>query len=87
MPRKSKSSLSHAQSYREIGDFWDSHDLGDFWEETKDADFEVSVESEATYYCLEKTLSKKVQLLAREQGISANTLINLWVQEKLRQCG
>jgi hypothetical protein len=86
MPRRSKSSLSQAQSYREMGDFWESHDLGDFWDKTKEADFEVSIESEVIYYCLEKRLSEKVQILARKQGVSANTLINLWIQEKLQQC-
>jgi hypothetical protein len=85
MKKRSRSSLSRSQSYKEIGEFWDSHDLADYWDETQEAEFEVEIESEATYYALSKTLSEQIQSLARKQGISADTLVNLWVQEKLRQ--
>jgi hypothetical protein len=81
----SRSSISGAQSYKEIGDFWDSHDLADYWDETQEADFDVHIESEVFYYALMKTLSEQVQSLAQKQGLSADTLVNLWVQEKLQQ--
>jgi hypothetical protein len=38
--RKSKSSISNATSYEEIGEFWDSHDLSDYWDRTKPVEFE-----------------------------------------------
>ncbi len=82
---KGRSSLSKARSYKEIGDFWDTHDLSDFWDKTKEAKFEVDIESEITYYALDKTLSERIQAIARERGISADTLINLWIQEKLQE--
>lgn len=83
--RKNKSSLSHAASYKEIGDFWDTHDISDFWDKTKEASFEVDVESEVTYYAVDRILSDKLQMLAQKRGVPADTLINLWVQEKLRE--
>ncbi|MBE0425447.1 MAG: hypothetical protein IBX72_02220 [Nitrospirae bacterium] len=82
---KGRSSLSKARSYKEIGDFWDTHNLSDFWDKTKEAKFEVDIESELTYYALDKTLSERIQAIARERGISADTLINLWIQEKLQE--
>lgn len=82
---KGRSSLSKAKSYKEIGKFWDTHDLSDYWEETKKAEFEVDIESEMTYYALDNMLSEKIQALAKKRGVSADTLINLWVQEKLRE--
>jgi ribosomal protein S16 len=85
MARRSRTPLSKAQSYREIGEFWDSHDLGNYWDETEEADFEVELESEATYYALKKGLSQQVRAFAKKEGVSADTLVNLWVQEKLRQ--
>ncbi len=81
--RKHRSSLSKAKSYREIGEFWDTHDLTEFWGQTKKASFEVGIESEVTYYSLDKRLAEKVQAIAHERGVSGDTLINLWVQEKL----
>lgn len=82
---KQKSSISQATSYKEIGEFWDTHDLSDFWDKTKEATFEVDVQSEVTYYALDKELSEKIQAIAQKRGISADTLINIWVQEKLQE--
>ena len=83
--RKGRSSLSKAKSYNEIGDFWDSHDLSDFWDQTKKVEFGVDIKSEITYYSLDKELAEKVQSIAQRRGVSADTLINLWVQEKLQE--
>jgi hypothetical protein len=83
--RKSKSSLSKAQSYKEIGEFWGTHDLADFWNRTKSVKFEVDIESEVTYYALDSKLSTKIRSIAKKRGVSADTLLNLWVQEKLRE--
>jgi hypothetical protein len=68
-----------------MGKFWDAHDLADFWDQTKGAEFAVEIESEKTYYTLDKTLSEQIQSIARKRGVSAATLLNLWVQEKLRE--
>ncbi|MCJ7577307.1 MAG: BrnA antitoxin family protein [candidate division Zixibacteria bacterium] len=61
---KSKNSLSKAISYKEIGDFWDTHDLTGFWDRTKSAKFEVDIHSEVTYYALDSKLSEKVRSIA-----------------------
>ncbi len=82
---KDRSSLSKAKSYREIGDFWDTHDLSEFWDMTKEAEFQVGIETETIYYALDKKLSEQIQAIARERGISADTLVNLWIQEKLQE--
>ena len=83
--KKDRSSISKARSYRRIGEFWDVHDLSESWEKTRPTRFDVDVQSEITYYSLDKKLSEQVQSVARERGVSADTLINLWVQEKLQE--
>jgi len=45
----------------------------------------VDIKSEITYYSLDKKLSEQVQSTAQRRGVSADTLINLWVQEKLQE--
>ncbi|MEA1864446.1 MAG: CopG family antitoxin [Euryarchaeota archaeon] len=82
---RGKSSISKAQSYTDIGKFWDTRDLADYWDQTEPAEFEVDVLSEMTYYALDRELSEEVRSLARKRGVSADTLLNLWVQEKLQQ--
>ena len=83
--RQNKSSISRATSYKEIGDFWDTHDISEVWEKTKEVSFDVGIESEVTYYAVDNILSKKIQAIAQKRGVAADTLINLWVQEKLQE--
>jgi hypothetical protein len=83
--KKHKSSVSQAISYKEIGEFWDAHDLSDFWDKTQEVSFEVDIETEVTYYAVDKILSEKIQTIAQKRGVTADTLINLWVQEKLQE--
>ena len=82
---KRKSSISKASSYQEMGEFWDTHDLTDYWDQTKPVEFTVNLQSEATYYSLESSLSDRIQAIAKQRGVSAETLLNLWVQEKLQE--
>jgi metal-dependent HD superfamily phosphatase/phosphodiesterase len=80
---KSRSSISKARSYREIGEFWDTHDLSEYWDQTTPVEFEVDIQSEATYYPIEKELSEKIHAIAKKRGVSPETLLNLWLQERV----
>ena len=80
---ENKSSISKAQSYQEIGEFWDTHDVTDYWDQTDPVEFEVDVHSEARYCALERSMVTKVSEIAWQKGISVETLINLWIKEKL----
>lgn len=79
----SRSSISKARSYKEIGEFWDTHDLGDYWDQTTPVEFEVDIQSEAVYYAIESKLSAKISRIAKKRGVPAETLLNLWLKEKL----
>ena len=72
-------------SYRDIGSYWDVHDLSEFWDKTKKVDFDIEIESEVVYFAVEKDLSKQVQSIAKKQGVSSDTLINLWIQQKIQE--
>jgi hypothetical protein len=80
---ENKSSISKAESYREIGGFWDVHDVTDYWEQTEAVEFEVNLESDVRLVTLEPNLASKANKVAWEKGISLQTLLNLWVREKL----
>jgi hypothetical protein len=83
--RKYRSTISKARSYKQMGEFWDTHDLVDFWNQTRKTSFEVDIKSEVTYYSIDKKLAERVQSIAQKRGISADTLVNLWLQEKLQE--
>ncbi len=80
-----KSSISKASSYQEMGEFWDTHDTTDYEDQTYEVEFEVDLQSEKTYLPLEKGLSTRMRALAKQRGVSPETLLNLWVQEKLQK--
>jgi hypothetical protein len=80
---ENKSSVSKANSYQEIGEYWDSHDIGEIWDKTEEVNFDVDLESDVFYYAVETSLSSKLHSIAERRGVSVETLINLWVQEKV----
>ncbi len=80
---KNKSPFSKVSSYQEIGEYWDARDLGEIWDETEEAKFEVDLESDVFYYAVETSLSSKLHTIAGRRGVSVETLVNLWLQEKV----
>ena len=42
----------------------------------------MDIRSSATYYPVETDLAARLRSIAAKRGISAETLLNLWVQEK-----
>jgi hypothetical protein len=83
--RKNKTTISKATTLSEIAEFWDTHSLADYWEQTKPVEFKVDIRSEVTYYPVAQNLDAKIRKLAKRQGISPETLLNIWVQEKLHK--
>ena len=76
-----KSSISQASSYQEIGEYWDTHDVAEIWEQTEPADFEVDLRTEEIYYRVMPELSRQLVSIAQQQGVSAETLLNVWIQK------
>jgi hypothetical protein len=80
---KSKSTISKGRSYQEIGEYWDTHDLSEYWDQTKPVEFEVDIQWEAIYYPIERKLSAEITKIAKRRGVSAETLLNMWLLEKI----
>ena len=77
-------SISKAQSLEEIGDFWDEHSLADFWDQTHEVEFEVRAERRRRV-TLEPDVYQRVGEQARARGIALETLVNVWLVERLQQ--
>jgi len=76
-------SISKARTLREIGDFWDSHDATDFESETYPVEFDVDVQTRQHYVAVDPDLLERLRREAHARGVSAESLINLWLQEHL----
>ena len=81
-----RSSISNATSYEEIGEFWDEHDTADYWEQTYPVECTINLDpkSQVRYYGLDRNLSNQISAIAKHRGISAEKLLQLWVEEKLK---
>jgi hypothetical protein len=64
-------------------DFWDNNSVADHWDKTTEVKFDVDIKKEARYVVLEKELSKMVAKISRQRGVSPETLVNLWIREKV----
>ncbi|NOT46772.1 MAG: hypothetical protein HOP17_03340 [Acidobacteria bacterium] len=80
---ENKSSISKKRSYLEIGEYWDTHDLPQNCEEVE---FTVELGGpDVHYFAVEDSLNSKLRSVAEKRGVSSETLLNLWLQEKLAE--
>jgi hypothetical protein len=74
------SSISKAITDEKIGEFWDGHDFTDFDTDAPDIEFEV-----AYSVPLEVGLFSEIEKQAQQRGVKVETLVNLWLRQKLSE--
>lgn len=74
------SSISRADSLDKMGEFWDSHDFTEFDTDLEDVEFEVS-----SAVRIEVDILSQVERQAQRRGVTVETLVNLWLQQKLAE--
>ena len=77
-------SISKAQTLEEIADFWDTHSLADYWDQTHDAEFEVRAKRRRRVTLMPQVY-EQIKTQARVQGVLPETLVNLWLVERLQE--
>ena len=81
-----RTSISQSQILEEIAEFWDSHSLADYWEQTREAEFEVRAKRRRRI-TLDPEVYAQIEAEARARGIQPETLVNLWLLERLEKAG
>ena len=79
-------SISKAQSLEEIADFWDTHSVADYWDQTSEVEFEVRAKRRRRV-TLASEVYEHIEAQARMEGLLIETLVNLWLVERLQQEG
>src|SRR6266568_6982218 len=64
----SKTPVSGASSYREIGEYWDEHDLSEA--NTHEVEMDVDIQSSVTYFSMDRSLAEKLRAIAAHEGLS-----------------
>jgi len=69
-------------SLEEFAAFWDTHSTADYEGQMDDVDVHIDIRSSKVYCVVAKDLLAQLRTHARRQGVSTETLINLWLREK-----
>ena len=80
MDANKHSSISNATSLEEIGEFWDTHDFTDYDTDAPDVSFNIT-----RSVPIEADLLTALEQQAHLRGVSVETLVNLWLQQKLSE--
>ena len=74
------SSISSSDSLEKMGEFWDTHDFVEFDTEAPDVKFDV-----ICAVPVEIDLFAEIEKQAHLRGVSVETLVNLWLQQKIAE--
>ena len=66
---------------QEASEFWDTHSVADY--PSNIVQFEYKPEEQITFVAISNDLLAQLRKKAKKNGISTETLVNLWIQEKL----
>lgn len=81
MDERKLSSVSQADSHEAMGEFWDEHDFADYDDlDAADVAFEVTCAVP-----IDVELLAAIENQAHKRGVQVETLVNLWLQQKLTE--
>ncbi len=83
--KKQGETVPEQMSILEASEFWDEHSLLDFSDVNEVTDVTMEIEREFFYCPVSRGLIQQLQDRARTEGVSTETLVNLYLQEKLAQ--
>lgn len=70
-------------SAEEAGEFWDTHSGADYEEYMIPVEAQIELKPRINKVSVAPELLAKTRKIARQQGLTTETLINLWLQEKI----
>ncbi len=71
-------------SIDEIIAFWDTHSTADYEDQTEEVAFDIDLREEVFTVALVPELVDLLEEQARARGVTIETLVNLWLAERLR---
>ncbi len=77
-------SISKAHTLEEIADFWDTHSLADYDDQVSEVAFEVRAVPRHRV-TLDPEIFSNIVAQALRRGVSPETLVNMWLAERLQQ--
>lgn len=85
MASENVSSISKAGSYEEMAEFWDTHSTVDYDDDTYEVEITFDSAARRTWVGIEPELLMELRQIARERRISTQTLVNLWLSQRVTE--
>jgi hypothetical protein len=65
--------------------FWDEHSLADFEDQTVEVEMTFDPAARRSLVGIEPELMKELERIARQRHVSTQTLVNVWLQQRVDQ--
>ena len=85
MAENNREALPQFPSIAALTDFFDTHDMGDYIDALPEAEFEVNIKARQYLVAVDAHIMQQVIAIAKAQHVSAETLINKWLEEQTRK--
>ncbi|MBW2106915.1 MAG: hypothetical protein JRI26_13070 [Deltaproteobacteria bacterium] len=85
MERNKRKKIPEFKSLEEFQDFWDKHDLTEFWDKLKEVSIKVDLKRSKNLVTIDPEILKRIRETAAQKGLKTESLINIWLQEKILQ--
>jgi len=72
-------------SLEALWEFWDTHSSADYEDAMESVAVDIDIAAEKAYCPIAKDVLQHVRERAHQQGVSTETLVNLWLQQKVAQ--
>jgi hypothetical protein len=83
VPAKRDRPPENFASLEEFWTFWDAHSTADYEDLMEEVDAEVDIQSNKIYCAVARDIVRQARAEAREQGVSTETVINLWLRDRV----
>lgn len=85
MAEERVSSISKASTLEKMAEFWDTHSLSDYDDQTYEVEMTFDQAARRTSVPLEPELWEDLHRVARERRVSLQTLVNVWLRQRVDQ--
>jgi len=85
MERNKRKKIPEFKSLEEFQDFWDKHDLTEFEDKFKEVSIKVDLKRSKNLVTIDPEILKRIRETAAQKGLKTESLINIWLQEKILQ--
>lgn len=87
MANDSLSTISRSRTLAEMAEFWDTHSLADYEDQTHEVEITFDPAARRSIVSIEPDLMSDLRTIARRRQVSTQTLVNVWLQQRVDQVG